>query len=152
MPFLNSNSLVRCLLALVSFYASSSLADYASSSLAESLCGQLVNVKGSTKPIGFVIAADERANLPRDPFGLRMFDVDGAPFMDAVAKSTGISLNEMLELSRHEYLPLKKKGIFVCIDQFRFHNQSSAGGYILVVDTTEMFRIWVGSNLVYEKK
>ena len=144
MPFLDSNSLVRCLLSLVSLYATSSLA--------ESLCGQLVNVKGSTKPIGFVVAADERANLPRDPFGLRMFDVDAAPFMDAVAKSTGISLNEMLQLSRHEYLPLKKKGIFVCVDQYRFHNQSSAGGYILVIDSTDMFRVWMGSHLVYEKK
>jgi hypothetical protein len=124
----------------------------ATSALGEALCGQLINVKGSSRPIGFVVAADEKATLPRDPFGLRMFDVDSIPFMEVVSKSTGISPSEMLDLSRHEYLPLKKKGIFVCLDQFQFHNQSSAGGYILVVDTAEAFRIWNGSNLVYEKK
>jgi hypothetical protein len=121
----------------------------AHSALAASLCGQLVNVKGSTKPTGFVVAADERALLPRDPFGLRMFDIHDLRVLDAVTRSTRVSLSAMLELSRSEYLPLKKKNLFVCLDDFQSHNQSSAGGFILVVDSAEKFRLWEESTLVY---
>lgn len=121
------------------------------SALAKSapLCGVLYNVSGVNKIEKMILKSTSDYPLPRDPFGLQMFDIDDKDLLHKVESNSNIDwANLMADSNFSRIKSIKDLNISLCLEKFESINVRSSGSLYLSVQKAIDYKVWQDGKLL----
>lgn len=113
------------------------------------LCGALYNVSGVNKIEKMILKSTSDYPLPRDPFGLQMFDIEDKELLLDIEANSNIDWEQLLlESSFARIKSIQDLHISICLKKFESINIRSSGSLFLSVRKAFDYKVWQNGELL----